>query len=175
MRLSFVDALRDRSVFLTGHTGFKGSWLALWLNRLGARVTGYSLAPPSTPCNFVSSQIGGVLARSYDADVRGLAALRTALDACRPDLVIHLAAQALVRRSYIDARETFEVNVVGTVNILEALRSLKRPCAVIIVTSDKCYDNSASDHNHTETDPLGGNDPYSASKAAAEMVTAAYR
>jgi CDP-glucose 4,6-dehydratase len=175
MRLSLVDALRDRAVFLTGHTGFKGSWLALWLNRLGARVTGYSLAPPSTPSNFVSSHIGGVFARSHDADVRDLATLRAALDACHPDLVIHLAAQALVRRSYVDARETFEVNVMGTVNILDALRSLKRPCAVIIVTSDKCYDNSASEQSHLETDPLGGNDSYSASKAAAEMVTAAYR
>src|ERR1700693_1011278 len=111
MRLSCVDALRDRAVFLTGHTGSKGSWLALRLNRLGARVTGYSLAPPSTPSNFVSSHIGGVLARSHDADVRDLATLRAALDACHPDLVIHLAAQALVRRSYVDARETFEVNV----------------------------------------------------------------
>jgi CDP-glucose 4,6-dehydratase len=175
MTLSFADALCDRSVFLTGHTGFKGSWLALWLNHLGARITGYSLAPPSIPSNFVSSQIGGVLARSYGADVRDFAALRAALDACCPDLVIHLAAQALVRRSYLEARETFEVNVMGTVNILQALRSLGRPCSVIVVTSDKCYDNSDSERNHTETDPLGGNDPYSASKAAAEIVTAAYR
>jgi CDP-glucose 4,6-dehydratase len=175
MRLSFTDAFRDRSVFLTGHTGFKGSWLALWLARLGARVTGYSLAVPSEPSNFVSSAVGGVLARSYDADVRDFVALRAALEASRADVVLHLAAQALVRRSYTDARATFEVNVMGTVNILEAVRSLGRPCVVIIVTSDKCYDNSAGAPSHVETDPLGGNDPYSASKAAAEMVTAAYR
>jgi len=175
MRLNFMDAFCGRSVFLTGHTGFKGSWLALWLERLGADVTGYSLAPPSEPSNFVSSQIGGVLARSYEADVRNFAALRAALEASRADLVVHLAAQALVRRSYMDARATFEVNVMGTVNILDAVRSLERPCAVIIVTSDKCHDNSAGQPSHMETDPLGGSDPYSASKAAAEIVTAAYR
>jgi CDP-glucose 4,6-dehydratase len=175
MRLRFLDAFRNRSVFLTGHTGFKGSWLALWLHRLGAQVSGYSLAPPSIPSNFVSSEIGEVLLRSYAADVRDFAALRAALDACRADLVIHLAAQALVRRSYVDARETFETNVMGTVNVLDAVRSLKRSCAVIVVTSDKCYDNSDPDQSHGETDPLGGNDPYSASKAAAEIVTAAYR
>src|SRR5271156_6335370 len=175
MRLSFMDAFRDRSVFLTGHTGFKGSWLALWLDRLGARVTGYSLGPPSEPNNFRSSQIGGVLARGYDGDVRDVTALQAALVACRPDVVLHLAAQALVRRGYLDPRATFEVNVIGTVNILQAVRSLERPCVVIIVTSDKCYDNSDGTQNHVETDPLGGNDPYSASKAAAEIVTAAYR
>ena len=175
MRLSFMDAFRDRSVFLTGHTGFKGSWLALWLDRLGARVTGYSLGPPSEPNNFRSSQIGCVLARGYDGDVRDVTALQAALAACRPDVVLHLAAQALVRRGYLDPRATFEVNVIGTVNILQAVRSLERPCVVIIVTSDKCYDNSDGTQNHVETDPLGGNDPYSASKAAAEIVTAAYR
>jgi CDP-glucose 4,6-dehydratase len=175
MRLNFMEAFRGRSAFLTGHTGFKGSWLALWLDRLGAHVTGYSLAPPSVPSNFVSSQIGGVIARSYDGDVLDFAALRAALKASRADVVIHLAAQALVRQSYIDPSATFEVNVMGTLNILDAVRSLERPCVVIIVTSDKCYDNSAGDESHTETDPLGGNDPYSASKAAAEIVTAAYR
>jgi CDP-glucose 4,6-dehydratase len=175
MRLNFMDAFRDRSVFLTGHTGFKGSWLALWLERLGADVTGYSLAPPSVPSNFVSSQIGSVLARSHDGDVLDFAALRAALEMSRADVLIHLAAEALVRQSYIDARATFEVTVMGTLNILDAVRSLERPCVVIIVTSDKCCDNSAGEPSHTEKDPLGGNDPYSASKAAAEIVVAAYR
>jgi CDP-glucose 4,6-dehydratase len=175
MRLNFLDAFRGRSVFLTGHRGFKGSWLALWLERLGAHVTGYSLAPPSVPSNFVSSQVGGILVHAYDGDVLDFAALGAALETSRADVVIHLAAQALVRPSYVDARATFEVNVMGTLNILDAVRSLERSCVVIIVTSDKCYDNSVGEPSHTETDPLGGNDPYSASKAAAEIVTAAYR
>jgi len=174
MSLNFVDAFRGRSVFLSGHTGFKGSWLTLWLDRLGARVTGYSLAPPTEPSNFVSSAVGGILTRNYDADVRDFAALQAALEASSAEVVFHLAAQALVRRGYVDTRATFEVNVMGTVNVLEAVRSIKRPCVVIIVTSDKCYDNTDSSQSHTETDPLGGNDPYSASKAAAELVTAAY-
>src|SRR5271156_6427668 len=111
MRLSFTDAFRDRAVFLTGHTGFKGSWLAIWLGRLGARVTGYALAPPSDPSNYVSSRIGELVERSHCADVRDFAALRGALDASGAEIVIHMAAQALVRRSYMEARETFDVNV----------------------------------------------------------------
>ncbi len=175
MSVGFTDGFFGRSVFLTGHTGFKGSWLALWLHRLGAHVTGYSLPSPADPSNFVSSRVGETLVRSYDADVRDFAALQAALRACQPDLVIHLAAQALVRQSYLDARETFDVNIMGTANVLESVRSLHRPCTVIVVTSDKCYDNSDHQRVHRETDPLGGNDPYSASKAAAEIVTSAYR
>jgi CDP-glucose 4,6-dehydratase len=171
----WIDAFREKSVFLTGHTGFKGSWLALWLNRLGARVTGYSLPAPTDPSNFATSGIAGLLARHVDGDVRDAEGIQNAVEACRPDVIFHLAAQTLVRQSYTDARETFETNVLGTVNVLEAVRNLRQPCVVIIVTSDKCYENRAPGRRHQESDPLNGSDPYSASKAAAEIVTEAYR
>jgi CDP-glucose 4,6-dehydratase len=171
----WIDAFRERSVFLTGHTGFKGSWLALWLNRLGARVTGYSLPPTTDPSNFVTSGIASVLTRHVNGDLRDAEEIQNAMEACRPDVIFHLAAQTLVRQSYTDARETFETNILGTVNVLEAVRNLRRPCVVIIVTSDKCYENRAPGRRHQESDPLGGGDPYSASKAAAEIVTEAYR
>lgn len=170
-----IKNFRGRTVFVTGHTGFKGSWLALWLNRLGARVTGYALAPPTDPSNFVTSGIEALLARHVNGDVRDAEKIRAAMGACQPDVVFHLAAQTLVRQGYVDARETFEANVMGTVNVLEAVRGLERPCTVIIVTSDKCYENRAPEQRHKECDPFGGSDPYSASKAAAEIVTECYR
>jgi CDP-glucose 4,6-dehydratase len=171
----WIHAFRERSVFLTGHTGFKGSWLTLWLHRLGARVTGYSLSPPTDPSNFVTSGIEGLLARHVNGDVRDPQKLQDAMEVCQPDVVFHLAAQTLVRQSYADTRATFEANVMGTVNMLEAVRNLHRPCVVIIVTSDKCYENRVSGRRHEEGDPLSGGDPYSASKAAAEIVTESYR
>jgi CDP-glucose 4,6-dehydratase len=173
--MNWMENFRGRSVFVTGHTGLKGSWLALWLNRLGARVAGYALPPPTDPSNFVTSGIESLLARHVNGDVRDAEKLRVAMEACQPDVVFHLAAQTLVRQGYVDARETFEANVMGTVNLLEAVRGLRRPCSVIIVTSDKCYENRAPERWHQESDPLGGGDPYSASKAAAEIVIECYR
>ena len=171
----FAKAFAARKVFLTGHTGFKGSWLAIWLHHLGARVTGYSLAPPTEPSNFAPRPCAIYLAGHYEADVRDQAALNEAVARTRPEVVFHLAAQALVRESYQSPRETFDVNVLGTVGVLEAVRAMGRPCAVVVVTSDKCYENREQVWGYREIDPLGGHDPYSASKGAAEIVVAAYR
>lgn len=173
--MNWTESFRDRSVFITGHTGFKGSWLALWLHRLGARVSGYSLPPPTNPSNFAASGVHDLLKHDSSGDVRDAARLQAAFRACQPEFVFHLAAQTLVRQSFVDARDTFEVNVMGTANVLEAVRSLRQPCVVIIVTTDKCYESNVPSRIHRETDPLGGRDPYSASKAAAEILTASYR
>jgi CDP-glucose 4,6-dehydratase len=169
------SAFASRSVFVTGHTGFIGSWLALWLARLGARVHGYALPPHTDPSNFVASGVRETLASHREADVRDAAALADALDRAAPDAVFHLAAQPLVRESYRRPRETFEVNVVGTCALLDAVRLRARPCVVIVMTSDKCYDNRGNGRPFFECDPLGGSDPYSASKAAEELVVTAYR
>lgn len=172
---NWAESFQGRSVLVTGHTGFKGSWLAMWLEHLGAQVSGYALPPPTSPSNYVTSAIGNLLVRETTADIRDLALLQAAVSQCKPDVVFHLAAQTLVRRSYTDARATFEVNVMGAVNVLETVRKMRRPCVVVVVTSDKCYDNATSPRPHREADPLGGHDPYSASKAAVELVTQAYR
>jgi len=174
-RMEWAEAFRGRRVLITGHTGFKGSWLALWLNRLGARVSGYALPPPTTPSNFLASDVANALEHETTADVRDLARLQAAVNECEPDAIFHLAGQTLVRQGYAEARTTFEVNVMGAVNVLEVVRKARRPCAVIVVTSDKCYDNSNSPAPHREGDALGGHDPYSASKASVEIVTQAYR
>ena len=168
-------AFAGRSVFVTGHTGFKGSWLAIWLSRLGARVTGYALAPATTPSNFAASGVGELLSQHHEADIRDVPRLTAAMAVAAPDVVFHLAAQSLVGVSYAAPRETFEINVVGTAAVLDAVRSLAKPCAVIVVTSDKCYANREQVWGYREVDALGGNDPYSASKGAAEIVTASYR
>ena len=168
-------AFARRSVFVTGHTGFKGSWVSLWLSRLGARVTGYALAPATQPSAFVAAGVRDVLDAHHEADIRDSARLAQAMHDAAPDVVLHLAAQPLVRVSYQQPRETFDVNVVGTASVLDAVHALGRPCAVIVVTSDKCYDNREHTWGYRETDPLGGLDPYSASKGAAEMVVASYR
>ncbi len=164
-----------RSVFVTGHTGFKGSWLSIWLHGLGARVTGYALAPPTSPSNFEASAVGELLAAHHEADLRDSAGLQAALQGAAADVVFHLAAQPLVRQSYASPRETFDVNVMGTVNLLEAIRVLGRPCVVVVITSDKCYENREQTWGYREIDALGGHDPYSASKGAAEIAVAAYR
>ena len=166
---------QGRKVFLTGHTGFKGSWLCLWLEALGAEVTGYALAPPTEPNLFEAAGAGRALRESVEADVRDLPRLVAAVADCRPSVVIHMAAQSVVRRGYSDPVETYSSNVMGTVHILEAVRRLGGPCAVVNVTSDKCYENRESEAGYHETDPLGGRDPYSNSKACSELVTAAYR
>jgi CDP-glucose 4,6-dehydratase len=168
-------AFAGRSVFITGHTGFKGSWLALWLAELGAKVSGFSLPPPTSPSNFEVSRIAERLVRHDIGDIRDLQSLSTAMREARPSLAIHMAAQPLVRESYLHPVETFGSNVMGTVNFLESVRHLDHPCVALVVTSDKCYDNVDQLWGYRETDRMGGSDPYSASKGAAELVVRAYR
>jgi CDP-glucose 4,6-dehydratase len=165
---------RDRAVLVTGHTGFKGGWLCTWLLDLGARVTGFALAPPTTPSYYVRCGLADRVA-THLADIRDAAALRAALTAARPRVVFHLAAQPIVRRSYAEPLETISVNVLGTATLLEAVRDAPTVEAVVVVTSDKCYENVERSRGYREDDALGGHDPYSASKAAAEVVAAAYR
>lgn len=170
-----LSSYAGRSVFVTGHTGFKGSWLSLWLAELGAKVSGYALAPPTEPSNFELSRVEGVLACHREAEIRDPDTLRSALEQAAPDIVFHLAAQPLVRESYRDPRTTFETNFNGTLNLLEAIRGLGRSCAVVIVTSDKCYENREWERGYTESDPMGGHDPYSASKGVTELLVSSYR
>ena len=163
-----------RRVFVTGHTGFKGSWLSQWLELRGARVTGFALAPPTTPSLFAEANVAARM-RSIEGDIRDAGALRDALVAADPEVVFHLAAQALVRPSYVDPVGTYATNVMGTVHLLEAVRACSGVRAVVVVTSDKCYENVEREEPYREGEPLGGKDPYSSSKACAEIVTAAYR
>jgi len=167
-------AYAGRRVLLTGHTGFKGTWLSLWLRELGADVTGYALAPDTRPSLFEAVGAAAAL-RSVIADVRDRSALRAVVAESRPDVVFHLAAQPLVRVSYEQPVETLDVNVLGTAHLLEAVRLARRPCAVVVVTSDKCYENRERLHGYREDEPLGGHDVYSMSKGAAELVTASWR
>lgn len=165
---------RGRRVFLTGHTGFKGSWMTLWLRQLGAHVTGFALAPPTTPSLFELAKVEEGI-HSVIGDVRDAAALLQALQIAQPDIVIHMAAQPLVRYSYHHPVETYATNVMGLVHLYEAIR--QTPCvrAVVNVTSDKCYDNKEWAWGYRETEPMGGHDPYSNSKGCAELITSAYR
>jgi CDP-glucose 4,6-dehydratase len=163
-----------RKVFVTGHTGYKGSWLSLWLHTLGADVTGYSLEPPTQPNLFTQARIAH-LVRSIHGDIRDFSKTSSAITACQPEVVIHMAAQSVVRRGYQDPIETYSTNVMGTVHIFEAVRALNAPCIVLNVTSDKCYENKEWAWGYRETDSLGGHDPYSNSKACAELVTSAFR
>jgi CDP-glucose 4,6-dehydratase len=170
-----LNALRGRTVIVTGHTGFKGSWLVMLLHRLGCRIYGYSLAPPTTPSLFEAARVGDLVAGHQEADIRDSARLAAAVVAARPDVVVHLAGQPLVRRSHQDPLETFSTNVIGTVSLLDAIRRAERPCSVIVVTSDKCYEPRDDGRPHRESDPMGGCDPYSASKGAAELAVASFR
>jgi CDP-glucose 4,6-dehydratase len=170
-----ATTIAGRRVLVTGHTGFKGAWLALWLSELKAEVYGYALEPPTTPSLFEVAQVSEVLSGHILADVRDQVALARTVAEADPHVVFHLAAQSLVRESYIDPGGTVETNVLGTVNLLEAVRARKKPCAVVIVTSDKCYENREWVWGYRENDPLGGHDPYSMSKAAAELVVASWR
>jgi CDP-glucose 4,6-dehydratase len=163
-----------RRVLLTGHTGFKGAWLSLWLCSLGAKVCGYALSPATTPSLFQWAEIDRIV-DSHLADIRDLERLKEVMEAARPEVVFHLAAQALVRHSYDVPVETFATNVMGTVNLLEAVRQVGGVRAVVIVTSDKCYENNEWLWGYREPERMGGHDPYSASKGCAEIVTAAYR
>jgi CDP-glucose 4,6-dehydratase len=164
----------DRSVLVTGHTGFKGAWLALWLQALGARVTGIADSVPTTPSLYELAGVGGAMRGDVRADVRDHEALQAAFAAAAPEIVIHMAAQAFVRRSFADPRGTYETNVMGTVNVLEAVRATPSVRVVVNVTSDKCYDNREQQRPFVETDPMGGHDPYSNSKGCAELVADAY-
>ncbi len=174
---AFGGCYAGKRVLLTGHTGFKGSWLAEWLLALGAEVTGFALPPPTSPSLFAQLGLASRLVH-IEGDVRDLAAVRAALAAARPDFVFHLAAQPLVRLSYEQPTETFATNVMGTANMLEAVRLAAdpaHPIAVVAITTDKCYQNREWVHSYREEDPMGGHDPYSASKGAAEIVIASYR
>jgi CDP-glucose 4,6-dehydratase len=165
---------RGRKVFLTGHTGFKGSWLSLWLQQMGADVTGYALNPPTEPSLFEQTQVAAGMV-SVIADIRDGARLRQAMLDAQPEVVIHMAAQPLVRQSYIDPVETYSTNVMGTVHLLETVRACDSVRAVVNVTTDKCYENPELDHPFREGEPMGGHDPYSNSKGCSELVTSAYR
>jgi CDP-glucose 4,6-dehydratase len=166
---------RDRRVLVTGHTGFKGSWLVLWLESLGARIFGVSAGPIGDPSLYRAARVPESLAEEAVADVRDYAAVGSALERIGPEIVIHMAAQPLVRRSFAEPRETFEINVMGTVNVLEAVRVSSGVRVALVVTSDKCYENREWEWGYRETEPMGGYDPYSSSKGAAELVTAAFR
>ena len=163
---------RGRRVLVTGHTGFKGSWLALWLQSLGAEVTGVALPPPTKPSHWELLRLG---IRSETLDLRDAAGVRALVASVRPDIVFHLAAQALVRRSYADPLETWSTNVQGTANVLDACRGPHGPRAIVVASSDKCYENREWAWPYRESDRLGGHDAYSASKAATELVAQSYR
>lgn len=165
---------KDKQVFVTGHTGFKGSWLCLWLERMGAQVTGYALAPPTEPSLFQVADVAAGMT-SLQGDIRDLAGLSAAMAEAAPDVVLHLAAQSLVRPSYDDPVGTYATNVMGTVNVLEAVRRTPGVRVVVNVTSDKCYENREWPWGYRENEAMGGHDPYSSSKGCAELVAAAYR
>ena len=168
------NSLKGKKVFITGHTGFTGSWACIWLNQLGCEVFGYSLEPETTPNLFTEAEVGNVVEGKI-ADIRNFETLREAIAKFQPDLVLHSAAQPLVRRSYRIPRETFEVNAQGTANVLEAIQGVDSIKGVLCITTDKVYKNFETDRQYVETDELGGQDPYSASKAAAELIIASYR
>lgn len=163
-----------KRVFLTGHTGFKGSWLSIWLQKMGATVKGYSLIPPTTPSLFDVAQVGANMESDF-ADIRNLDHLKNSMVSFNPDVLIHMAAQPLVRLSYTSPVDTYTTNVIGTVNVLEAAKSCKNLRAIVSVTTDKCYENKEWLWGYRENEPMGGHDPYSSSKACAELVTSAYR
>jgi len=177
MNLAQVNPIfwKDKKVFLTGHTGFKGSWLSLWLTSMGAKVTGYALAPNTFPNLYKVLDINSMIEKSVFSDIRDLVSLKKAVVDADPEVVIHMAAQPLVRYSYAHPVETYATNVMGTVHLLESLRAVKSVRATVIVTTDKCYENVERREGYCENEPMGGHDPYSNSKGCAELVTAAYR
>lgn len=165
----YLSPFSGASVLITGHTGFKGAWLTAWLKQLGAKVVGIALDPLTEPSHFAAAHLSDGIS-DLRIDIRDRAALEKAIVSAQPDFVFHLAAQALVRRSYDEPVETWQTNVLGTLHVLEALRKINKPCAAVIVTSDKCYDNVEWVWGYRETDAIGGPDPYSASKGAAELA-----
>jgi CDP-glucose 4,6-dehydratase len=166
---------RDKRVFLTGHSGFKGSWLSLWLYQLGAKVTGFSLEPPTDPSLFVEAKIEKLLRAHIIGDIRDEKSLAQAMQYAEPDIVIHMAAQPLVRDSYNDPVTTYATNVMGTVHLFEAARKTPSVKAILNITTDKCYENNEWLWGYRENEPMGGRDPYSSSKGCAELVSSAYR
>ena len=168
------DFWRDKPVFLTGHTGFKGGWTSLWLQNLGASVAGYALEPAKCPSLFDEARVGDGM-RSFIADVRDADQLHKAMEEFSPEIAFHFAAQPLVRASYRNPTDTYSTNVMGTVNFLEAVRRTPSVRVAIVVTSDKCYENRESQRGYSEDEAMGGSDPYSSSKGCAELVAAAYR
>ena len=173
--MSFTNSYRGKTVFITGHTGFKGSWLCEWLLMMGAKVVGYALEPPTAPSHFAALKLGPRLQADIRGDVRDFDALRAALDEHNPDFIFHLAAQPLVRRGFSEPHFTIETNVMGSLNVLEAVRQRGKACVVIMITTDKVYENEEWTHAYRENDALGGHDPYSASKACAEMLISSYQ
>ncbi|WP_281298241.1 CDP-glucose 4,6-dehydratase [Flavobacterium limnophilum] len=165
---------KDKKVFLTGHTGFKGSWLSLWLQSMGAVVKGYSLAPPTNPSLFLVADVAKNM-ESQLGDIRDLEPLKKSMLDFNPDILIHMAAQPLVRLSYVEPVDTYTTNVIGTVNVLEAARSCPNLKAIVSVTTDKCYENKEWAWGYRENEPMGGHDPYSSSKGCAELVSSAYK
>jgi CDP-glucose 4,6-dehydratase len=171
---AFAGAYAGKRVLVTGHTGFKGAWLCEWLLSLGAEVSGLALPPPTQPSLFEQLGLASRL-RHIVGDIRDFATVRRVVDEIRPDFVFHLAAQPIVRLSYEQPVETFATNVMGTVHVLESVRAASRPCTVVAITTDKCYENKEWVHSYREEDPLGGHDPYSSSKGATELVISSYR
>ena len=172
--LPLTQSYAGKSVWISGHTGFKGAWLASWLLHLGAEVHGFALEPPDGQCLFQELRLDAQL-RHEIGDIRDLAAVKRSIHRAQPDFVFHLAAQAIVRTSFCEPVETYAANVLGTIHVMEALRSLDRPCAAVLITTDKCYENREWLHGYREEDPLGGFDPYSSSKACAEIAIASWR
>jgi CDP-glucose 4,6-dehydratase len=170
-----TDFWNGRSVFLTGHTGFKGSWASLWLQSLGAEIHGFSLEPPTRPNLFSVSKVEKGLASHTIGDIRDMGLIKKAMQATKPEIVIHMAAQPLVRQSYAEPVETYATNVMGTVHVMEAARHTPTIKAIVVVTTDKCYENKERIWGYREDDPMGGRDPYSSSKGCAELVISAYR
>jgi CDP-glucose 4,6-dehydratase len=166
---------QGKKVFITGHTGFKGSWLTLWLGYLGAKVYGLSLEPPTSPCLFKVANVVSSISSHAIGDIRDLTTVQKAMHAAQPDIVIHMAAQPLVRLSYVEPVETYATNVMGTVHLLEAARRICSVKAIVVVTTDKCYENNEWAWGYRENEPMGGHDPYSNSKGCAELVIKAYR
>lgn len=166
---------QGKRVLVTGHTGFKGSWLALWLNQLGASVSGYALNPPTTPSLYIEACLSEVMKSDSRADINNFERLKSEFESVKPEVVFHLAAQSLVREGYKDPLRTLNSNIMGTAHVLEAARDIDSVQAIVLITSDKVYENKETNHAYSEGDRLGGLDPYSASKAASEMIAVCYR
>lgn len=175
MAMNYSDVYNGKKVLVTGHTGFKGSWLCEWLLSLGAEVWGFALPPPTKPSLFNQLRLGRRIKSHIVGDIRDRAAVKEAILRAKPDFVFHLAAQPLVRYSYEHPVETFDTNVMGTVHVLDALRALDKNCSAVMITTDKCYENRETPRPYREDDPMGGYDPYSCSKGCDELVISSYR
>lgn len=171
----YNNAYKDKVVMVTGHTGFKGSWLSIWLTMLGAKVVGYALDPYSPRGNYSASHLNNRLFADLRGDIRDSDALESAVEKYKPEIVFHLAAQALVRTAYASPKYTYETNLMGSLNVLEAVRKSDSIKTAVMITSDKCYENVEQIWGYKETDRMGGYDPYSSSKGCAELMISSYR